>query len=71
MEIFAKSTNGGKLKIGIVKFPAINQPKESLPVPAFINNPFAPTADEVFTSLDYLLNFDYSIQKKQQKLLIL
>jgi hypothetical protein len=46
----------GKLKIGIVKFPAINnQPKESLPVPAFINNPFAPTADEVFTSLDYLL----------------
>ena len=44
-----------KLKIGVVKFPAINQPTESLPVSALINNPFAPTADEVFTSLDYLL----------------
>jgi hypothetical protein len=42
--------------IGVVKFPAINnQPKESLPVPALINSPFAPTANEVFTSLDYLL----------------
>ena len=44
-----------KLKIGVVKFPAINQPTKSLPVSALINNPFAPTADEVFTSLDYLL----------------
>jgi hypothetical protein len=55
MNLFAQSTKSGTLKIGVVKFPAINQPKESLPVPAFINNPAAPTANEVFTSLDYLL----------------
>ena len=51
-----------KLKIGVVKFPAIK-----LPVPAFIDNPFAPTPNEVFTSLDYLLKLRLFHPKKATK----
>ena len=41
------------LKIGVVNFPA--KTGAGLTVPAFANDPRAPTADEVFVSLHYLL----------------
>ena len=56
--------NGGKLKVGVVKFPAMNRPG---PVPAFINDPIAPTSNEVFTSLKYLLKLRLFHPKKATK----
>jgi hypothetical protein len=44
------------LKIGVVKFPATAGDRTgNMIVPAFIHDPLAPTAEEVFTSLDFLL----------------
>lgn len=43
-----------RLKIGVVKFPAETRPG-ALPVPAFINDPSAPTSNEIFMALNNLL----------------